>query len=194
MTTLAGHLLTVLLLSFSSSSADGTIANLLLESPTSVIHYAPTSTAFEIIRDAVGVFARGEVEDVLRFVWGLVDPSESFVPKGFKKQTSDPKGNWFSSLWEPKHAVQQPFRHLPVPSSTFSFASNLSNSFLLGLSLIGSISFVSLVFSMSLLPMLSIFNTLGGRRRRAPGGGGPRVGAFLIVGLVGIGGVRYVVH
>ncbi|CED84951.1 Protein involved in mRNA turnover and stability [Phaffia rhodozyma] len=203
LTTVTGHMLTLFLLSkpLNARSADQSVASILLCEPIDTIRFTPTSTAFEIIKDAIGVFARGELEDVLRFIWNLFDRSGHHLPGGLQQQPSAPKANWkesvlsfFGAQAATADPIRPEFRHLPSSSGPISALTSLVNRFLLGLSLVGSVSFLSLMFSMSLLPMLSMFNIFPGiatgRRRIRTVENTPRIGAFLIVGFVTVGSVR----
>ena len=97
-----------------------------------------------------------------------------------------------------------------ITPSAPSVLTHYSNAILyrltLGISLIGSLSFVSLLLSLSLLPVFTLANQNlprfvrlgfgGGRRGRARGatggaaGGGPGAGAVLMVVMVAIGIAR----
>lgn len=94
----------------------------------------------------------------------------------------------------------QPSAHLPA-AMNHTLLSALIYRFTLGVSFVGSVSFVSLLLSLSLLPAFSLFNTwnfprfarVGRRRTRAAANlarEGPGVGAFIMVALVTVGIVR----
>lgn len=222
LTFLSGHLLH-LFLNYTVPSHDQahSIANILIDDPPDLglVRYAPTSTAFEIVRGAVGVFAGGEAEEVLRGLSSLFLNGASWV-LGLNPSAdiNGGKPSWWAEAsvvlkeWWSSFVSLFPEGVLPatLTPSAPSVLTHYSNAILyrltLGISLIGSLSFISLLLSLSLLPIFTLANQNlprfvrlgfgGGRRGRARGaaggaaGGGPGAGAVLIVAMVAIGIVR----
>ena len=219
MTLLSGQLLHLFLnYSIPSHNNAHSIANILIDDPPDLglVRYAPTSTAFEIVRGAVGVFAGGEAEEVLRGLTSLFRDGAAYV-LGLNPSATSGKPSWWAEVsvvlkdWWSSFVSILPEGIVPasITPTSPSVLTHYSNALLyrltLGISLVGSLSFVSLLLSLSVLPIFTLANQnlprfvrlgFGGRRGRARGGaggvvgGGPGAGAVLMVVMVAIGIAR----
>lgn len=220
LTLLAGHLLSLFLSTYISTpsmssplapSKMHTFAEVLLQPPQdgmTTIRYAPSSTAFEIIRSAVNIFSDGEAGEVILGLW---DGTVGKLVGGGKTTSQAPTWRvrflqWLSDLfgvvYTPPRVVSSLAIHFP-PSPSATLAEWITHRMTLGVALVGSASFVSFLLSFSLLPIFSVFNTYHvpsfarfGRRRGGGGSASRRggdLGAVVMVLLVAVGLVRCVV-
>jgi hypothetical protein len=199
-TLLSGHLLSLFLSTYiPSPRSQSTIADILLdahddpwdpygEGGTIRIRYAPSSTAFEIIRGAIGVFAGGEAGEVMVQLWemtvgallggrgevGGLGSSTAASSSMEGRQHDEGLLSWLSQIiqsisnllgispFSPSVPLPPPPHPLSLslpPLPTSSLVDWLLHRLTLGVALVGSASFVSFLLSFSLLPIFSVFNS-----------------------------------